>query len=58
MKHKVLYIKKKPETPGYYHVEGYQDQSTWAKVKGGIKMHTNFWTPCINANPVKPRKPV
>ena len=38
---------KKPETLGYHHVEGYQDPSTWAKVRGGVKMHTNLWTPCM-----------
>ena len=36
---------KKPKTLGYHHVEGYQDRSTWARVKGGVKNHTNFWTP-------------
>ena len=37
---------KKSKTLVYHHVEGYQDRSTWARVKGGVKNHTNFWTPC------------
>ena len=37
---------KKPKTFYFHHVEGYQDPSTWARVKGGVKKYTNFWTPC------------
>ena len=45
IKHQVLYIKKKPETLGYHHVEGYQDRSTWAREKGGVKISTDFESP-------------
>ena len=37
---------KKPKTLGYQHVKGYQDRSTWAREKGGVKITTNFESPC------------
>ena len=37
---------KKPETLYFHHVEGYHEPSTWAGVKGCVKMLLNFWTPC------------
>ena len=56
MKHQVLSSsiihKKKSETLVYHHVEGYQDRPTWARVNGGVKRHTNFWTPCSSLNPL------
>ena len=36
---------KKPDPLDFHHIEGYQDTSTWARVKGGVKMLLNFWTP-------------
>ena len=38
---------KKPDPLDFHHVEGYQDPTTWARVKGGVKMLLNCWTPCI-----------
>ena len=31
----------------FHHVEGYQDPPTCAREKVGVKMSTNFQTPCI-----------
>ena len=37
---------KKPETLGYQQVKVYQDWSTWAREKGGVKITTDFESPC------------
>ena len=39
-----LLCTKKSEPP----VKGYQYPAIWATEKGGIKISTNFWAPCIN----------
>ena len=38
---------KKPKSLDFHHGKGYQDPSTWARVKGDVKMPTNSWTTCI-----------
>ena len=41
-----IIYQKKPKTLGYQHVKGYQDRSTWAGEKGGVKISTDFESPC------------
>ena len=41
------YASKKPDSLDFHHVEGYQDPSTWAREKRGVKMFTIYRTPCI-----------
>ena len=38
---------KKPTTLDNHHIEGFHDRSTQAREKWGVKISTNFWTPCI-----------
>ena len=41
---------KKPTTLGNQHIEGFRDWSVQAREKWGVKIITNFWTPCMWEN--------